>query len=443
MRHATTRPRTGGRQRRAHRLVLVLGLLAALFLAGAQQASAHPLSTSAVLLDLDTDHVTATVELPLDQLDVALERTCTADTVLEPATLAGLRSHVRAHMSATDADGRTWTTAVTGGAVETVDGVEHLVLDATLTPATGAVGDFTLHYDAVVDRLISHRAFVSARQGRTGDYTMLVMLSWQRQSVPVASAAAEASGGFLSAVHLGVEHISGGSDHLLFLVMLLLPAPLLARRRRWTGSDDLRGSVKGVVRVISAFTAGHSITLGLAAFGLVSLSTRLDESMIALSVLVSAVHAVRPLVPRGETWIAAGFGLVHGLAFAALLSDPGLTTGSVLTNLLGFNLGIELTRLVVVALLMPSLLLLARTPAYPFARVAIAGTGVVLAAAWLAERTTLLSTNPLGAVADVLVERPFLLAGGLAAFACLARLVAGRKRIAFPARAREEAEAMR
>jgi hypothetical protein len=86
-----------------------------------------------------------------------------------------------------------------------------------------------------------------------------------------------------------------------------------------------------------------------------------------------------PIVRGGEIWIAAGFGLMHGLAFATLLGRLDLTRGSLVTELLGFNLGIELTRLLVVALIMPSLLALSRTQLYPAVRAALANGGIVLA----------------------------------------------------------------
>jgi HupE / UreJ protein len=131
-------------------------------------------------------------------------------------------------------------------------------------------------------------------------------------------------------------------------------------------------------------------------------------------------------------WIATGFGLMHGLAFATLLGQLDLSRTSLVTALLGFNLGIELTQLLVVALIMPSLIVLSRTPLYPVVRVALAGVGIVLAAAWLAERTTLTASNPLEPVTTTLVAHPFLTAATLACVATIARS-ADRRRIAVAA----------
>ncbi|HEY0240911.1 MAG TPA: HupE/UreJ family protein [Friedmanniella sp.] len=421
--------------RRGTRVLLAAAGVAAVLLGPTATAEAHPLSTSAVLLDVDRTVVTATVELPLDELSVARDQTLTATTVVEPRTLADLRAYVQGDLSASDAGGRTWTTAVTGGRVERVDGVDDLVLDATLTPASGLVGDFVLHDDGVMDELMSHRVFVSGRYGHVGAYTTLAMLSWQSQTVPVASAPATGSGtsaqGFVAAVRLGVHHIATGSDHLLFLIMLLLPAPLVAAGRRWrgvqdSGAADTRRAVRRVVHVVTAFAVGHSCTLVLGALGWVTLPPRLVESGIAVSVLVSAIHAVRPLVRRGEVLIAGGFGLLHGLAFAALLGSLDLSRSSLVTTLLGFNVGIELSQLLVVALVMPSLLLLARTPAYGVVRLGAAALGALLATGWVVNRVGLIPANPLEPMGDLLVDHPLALALGLG---LLAAGVAGGRRV--------------
>ncbi|MCW2790700.1 MAG: HupE / UreJ protein [Aeromicrobium sp.] len=391
-------------------LVLIVGASTA--------ASAHPLSTSAVLLDINAAQVDAKVELPLDQLSIALDKNLTATSVLAPSTLIGLRTYVQAHMSATDSSQGAWTTSVNGGQVERIDGVDHLVLDAALVPASGDVGDFELHYDAIVDTLQSHRVFVSARHGDTGSYTTLVMLSWQRTSVPVVSASAPAAtSGFTSAVELGYDHIRSGSDHLLFLLMLLLPAPLLVRGRRWVRRPDIGSGVWRIVHAVTAFAIGHSIALVMGAVGLVHLPTRAVEAGIALSVLISALHAIRPIVRRGEVVIAVSFGLLHGLSFASVINELDLGRSSFVSTLLGSNLGIELTQLLVVALVMPSLMLLSRTRAYELVRGGIAGIGVILAAAWFGERLSLMPRNPLEPIAAVLVEHPLRLAAALAALA--------------------------
>ncbi|WP_250009869.1 HupE/UreJ family protein [Actinoplanes sp. M2I2] len=386
--------------------------------AAPQPAQAHPLSTTAVLLSAEAGRVTGRVQLPIDRLAIALDQPLTTAAVQQPGKIDELRGYMLSHMSAADQAGP-WAVTAGDGAVETIDGVDHLVFAIVLQPPNHQVGDFQLTYDAILHRLVSHKVFVSLRPGSGKDYTTVGVLDWQQHTVAVPAAGAAPQDGFTAAVHLGIRHIAEGADHLLFLIMLLLPAPLLARRRRWVRSDDLRRNCWRVVHVVTAFAIGHSITLALGALGYISVPTRVVESLIALSILVSGVHAIKPLVPGGEAWIAAGFGLMHGLAFAALLGDLGLGRGSLVADLLGFNIGIELTQLIVVALLMPSLLVLSRTKIYPGVRITAAGIGVVLAAAWLAERTTLIVANPFNHLTDALIEHPFLVAVTIALIAAI------------------------
>lgn len=135
---------------------------------------------------------------------------------------------------------------------------------------------------------------------------------------------------------LGVEHILGGIDHLLFVVGLLF---LVGFRRQllWT---------------ITAFTVAHSLTLGLSALGWLSLRAAPVEAVIALSIVLLAAEALRPrptLTRRLPALVAFGFGLIHGLGFAGALAEIGLPQHALLLALFTFNLGVELGQLLVVA----------------------------------------------------------------------------------------------
>jgi len=400
-------------------VLLVLGLLGVVGVAAAPTASAHPLSFTAILLDVGPDRVTGEVQLPIDRLSIALERPAlTPEVVSDPAELAQLAGYVAEHTAVASGEGA-WDVEVTGGRVERIDGVDHLVYDLVLTPPGGRVQDFTLGYDGIVHHLTSHRVLVSVRAAGAAEHVTAGVIDWRVQEVAIGTGSTVA-GGFLSSLRLGIEHIAEGADHLLFLVLLLLPAPLLASAGRWIRRDDLRRASWRVVHVVTAFALGHSLTLVLGAVGLVQIDSRVVESLIAVSILASAGHALRPLVPGGETVIAVGFGLVHGLAFAALIDQLGLGRGSLVVDLLGFNLGIEIAQLLVVALLMPSLALLSRTMIYPGVRIALASAGAVLAAGWLVERVSGVAIGPLDAVSTALVEHPFAVAGALAAVTALA-----------------------
>jgi hypothetical protein len=394
----------------------IAALLALAWLPAA--ASAHPMSTSAVLLDVGTHQVTGEAQLPLDRLEVALDRELT------PAAAAGplrerIERYTRERIHATGAGGKQWAVAVSGGHVAKIDGADHLVMALRLTPPGGSVGDFTLSYAVIIEQLATHKAIATIRsqwdKGTTSrNPEALGVFDWHTNALRVDGDGGSWLRGFGATAGLGLQHIGEGADHLLFLLLLLIPAPLVARGGRWRRRDDARAGVIRVVHVVTAFAIGHSITLALATLGLIALPARLVESLIALSILVAAVHALRPLLPHGEALIAVGFGLVHGLAFATLLGDLGLGGGALASSLLGFNLGIELTQLVAVALLMPSLWLLSRREPYDAVRVAIAVAGVVLSGAWFLERTRLVGGDPFADITTTLVEHPFVVAAAFA-----------------------------
>ena len=205
---------------------------------------------------------------------------------------------------------------------------------------------------------------------------------------------------FADFVKEGVLHIWIGFDHILFLLALLLPAVLVRSRvpgEPWTGAPSFGYAFWDVFRVVTSFTVAHSITLTLAALGVVSFPSRIVESAIAASVVLAALNNVRPMVYRARWIIAFVFGLIHGFGFASVLADLGLPTDALLLSLVAFNVGVELGQLAIVAVFLPIAYTLRNTRFYRRALL-IGGSLVVaaLAAVWLVERAFTLALLPGG-----------------------------------------------
>ena len=185
----------------------------------------------------------------------------------------------------------------------------------------------------------------------------------------------------------GTFHIWIGFDHVLFLLSLLLPAVLVHESRRWTGVGSFRAALTEVLWVVTAFTVAHSITLSIAALQIVELPSRLVESAIAASVALAAANNLWPVVERRRWLVAFGFGLIHGFGFASVLTELGLPKDALLLSLLGFNVGVEVGQLVIVACFLPAAYLLRNTPLYRKG-VFVGGSVLTLLVAlvWLAER---------------------------------------------------------
>jgi len=192
---------------------------------------------------------------------------------------------------------------------------------------------------------------------------------------------------FLDYTREGVWHIWIGFDHILFLLALLLPAVLYRSKKHWEAVTSFRPALIDVLKIVTAFTLAHSITLSLATLGVLTLPTRLVESAIAASVVLSALNNIFPLF-EGRRWIVAfTFGLIHGFGFASVLADLGLPQDALLLALVGFNLGVEGGQLAIVSVFLPLAYYLRGTRFY---HRAVLFTGslliMLLASIWLVER---------------------------------------------------------
>jgi hypothetical protein len=210
------------------------------------------------------------------------------------------------------------------------------------------------------------------------------------------SASDAAPSSFAGFVREGIHHILVGYDHVLFLLSLLLPSVWTrsrsidpatgAARTRWAPSPALRPVLANVLKVVTAFTVAHSITLALAVLGVVDPPSRWVESLIAASVVLAALNNLWPVISEARWKLTFVFGLVHGFGFASALKDAGLAHGALAAPLVGFNVGVEIGQLCIVALVLPLAWSLRSTRAYrgTFAAGSLAIAAV--AGVWLVQR---------------------------------------------------------
>jgi len=249
-------------------------------------------------------------------------------------------------------------------------------------PRPGAT--LTVDYRLLFDIDPQHRGLLQYVEAGAAS-SVIFGVDSHRQSI--GGAAAGPFEQFRQYVRDGIWHIWLGFDHILFLLSLLLPAVLLRRGHAWLPATSFGAVAIDVAKIVTAFTIAHSITLTLATLGVVSPNGRWVESGIALSVALAALNNVFPLVKNGR-WVAAfGFGLIHGFGFASALKDLGLPTGSLVLSLFGFNVGVEIGQLAIVALFLPIAFALRETWAYR--RALLAGGSIAIATiagVWLVER---------------------------------------------------------
>ncbi len=363
--------------------------------------------STAVMLDFGHGAVSAELILPLQELQLGFKQ----PLIDQPEQVIlkygpALKGYLLEHIHPTAPDGRPWTVEVADMKVQMQEQPFDLVVHLWMRPPSGApLRQFKLNYDVIVHEVVSHKAFIFVRNDwneahfRPADQVppmpeAIGLIRYLVYSVDINRTGGSFWRGFASVMALGVQHIAGGLDHLLFLFVLLLPAPLLSEGRRWGAFRGLKGSFLQLLKIVTAFTLGHSLTLLIGGMGWLRLPQRPVEILIAVSILVSAIHAIRPIFAGKEPWVAGGFGLVHGLAFSSSIAQFGFSPWHLVMTILGFNVGIELMQLAVVVMLVPLLILLSRSQTYAPVRLTGATLAALAALVWIGARVEFWKKDP-------------------------------------------------
>jgi len=381
----------------------------------ASAAQAHKPSDSYLSVSAQGSQLSGQWDIALRDLDFAIGLDADGDGTITWGELRARHADIAAYARARlllKADGQACELSVGAQLVdEHTDGAYsvlplHWACPGRATGATGAaIRTLSLDYRLFADLDPQHRGLLKlSAAGNTRTAVFGPAAAQQEFELGQASGWQQ----FVGYAREGVWHIWIGFDHILFLLSLLLPAVLVWRKpdgpRRglaWGRAADWRPvpnaaqALWGVLRIVTAFTLAHSITLTLATLGVVSLPTRMVEATIAASVVVAALNNVFPLF-TGRRWtVAFGFGLVHGFGFASVLADLGLPQGALALALVGFNLGVEAGQLAIVAVFLPLAYALRRTVLYrQGVRIAGSLSIAALAGVWFAERAFNLKLLP-------------------------------------------------
>jgi hypothetical protein len=347
---------------------------------------AHKPSDSYLTLTVDENQVAGQWDIALRDLDFAIGLDTNADGVIT-------WSEVQARQKEIDAYALSRLRLSAAGQACPLRATEHLIDDHT--DGAYAVLRFQASCPAIAGSLqVKYQLFFDIDPQHKG----LLRLQYQGASITgifgpdnadqtLSLQAPSRLRQFLDYLREGVWHIWIGYDHILFLLALLLPAVVVREAGRWQAVAAFRSAFWSVLRIVTAFTVAHSVTLTLATLGVISLPSRWVESTIAASVIVAALNNVYPLF-RERRWVMAFlFGLIHGFGFASVLTDLGLPQDALVIALVGFNVGVETGQLAIVAGFLPLIYFLRRT--WFYRHVLLTGGSIliaILALVWFVER---------------------------------------------------------
>jgi hypothetical protein len=365
--------------------ILVL-VAAALF---AVPAHAHKPSDSYLTVYADGKTLHGQWDIALRDLEYAIGLDANGNGEITWGELKAKQAEVDAYALARlalRADAKPCHLEPTGHLVDDHTDGAYVVLRFSAQCAEESYKAFEIEYSLFFDLDPTHRGLVRIERAKD---SLTGILSPDKPRMQIGAEGRSTLRQFADYVVEGTWHIWIGFDHILFLVSLLLPSVFVfsGKQNQWLPAERFRDTFWDVIRVATAFTLAHSITLSLAALSIVQLPSRLVESMIALSVVLAALNNIWPLV-HGRRWLVAfGFGLIHGFGFASVLADLGLPRNALLIALVGFNVGVEIGQIAIISGFLPVAYALRRTAAYR--RVIFVGGSAaiaVVAAIWLIER---------------------------------------------------------
>ncbi|GAA3968490.1 HupE/UreJ family protein [Allohahella marinimesophila] len=260
--------------------------------------------------------------------------------------------------------------------------------------------DCIIAADAVIDVSASafftsdplHRTIVSVSGPGWPSLQQVLASSEDEAEFETAADSATTADIFTTFIYQGIWHIAIGLDHILFVFALLLTVVLVKEGHSWRPARSNRAVFLQTLKLVTAFTVAHSITLSLSVLGLIQGSAVWVESIIALSVAVVALNNIRPILSDRLWAVTFIFGLIHGVGFASVLLDLGLPPEARGLALLAFNIGVECGQLLLVVLVLPLLLALRHWLPYrrwimPVLSLMIA----LMAVYWIGERTGVMS----------------------------------------------------
>lgn len=370
-----------GARRRAVLLALPSLLALAMLCVDAEPAQAHGVAIGQSKIRQDGNVVHYELAVNYDQLAKRVSLADTGASGSPPPELTDTQRQTALHEHKEDLAAYIGShvrvfvdSAACTSTLETVEVLRHrrelfaVIALGYHCPATS--GAYTVHYDLFFD---SKSATESVSQVNVADYELggaagRIVFEPGNQRLNAGGPGILASAGRF--IVLGFQHILGGIDHVLFILVLLLGARTLT----------------GVIRVATAFTAAHSVTLALAAIGWVSLPPSIVEPLIAASIAYVAVENIIRGETRHRLLVVFAFGLMHGLGFADALNLTGETTWRLISSLLAFNIGIEVGQAVIIVAVWPLLLLARRQRWQRLAQVATSGVIACLGSLWVLER---------------------------------------------------------
>ncbi|HQU73834.1 MAG: HupE/UreJ family protein [Calditrichaeota bacterium] len=372
-----------------------MAILAAAILLGNLSLSAHSLGQSYVFLNITEQNISGRFEITLPDLNRVVQQDY-PDLVITPENLAEHRDLIEAYYQGKvsfAAEGRNLPFSFTGTTFLETDIANYAGFNFDLENPGEKIPDLlTIDYRVFFELDSQHQGLLVIEtfwRANLFNNERVVSLSFSPEDPVQELDLAHFSifRGIGGVIKLGIKHILIGIDHILFLIALILPSVMIRRRDEWEPVSAFRPALLYVVKIVTLFTIAHSVTLSLAALGIVELNSRFVESVIALSIAIAALDILFPIFHGRIGVVVFVFGLFHGFGFASVLGHLGVLGEHLALSLFSFNLGVEIGQIAVICLVFPLLFLLRKLVIYrPVLMNAGSVVLILIAMMWFVER---------------------------------------------------------
>jgi hypothetical protein len=355
-------------------------------------AIAHDLKQSYLFLSINDTSIDGRLEINIVDLNDALPLNLPEDKSVKPADIQPHVDDIKAYFSEKISIDLGQGLVLDDYTLHSIEQVQFLSFNFTFDNLPVIPDYIDFEYAVLFDVKSDHNGFVVIENDwRSGTFNqeanIALVFKPGDTNKRLDMTGASVTQGYIEMLKLGIHHIWDGIDHILFLFALLLPAVLYRVKSQWHPTEKFYPSFIYVVKIVSVFTLAHTITLSAATLGFMSLSSRLVESIIAISIAIAALDMLTPIF-RGRIWLVIFiFGLFHGFGFASVLASYTIPDSYLTWSLLAFNLGVEVGQVVIVAVVVPILFLLRNQSFYiPIILKVGAAILIVISMYWFIER---------------------------------------------------------
>ena len=345
------------------RTIINLVLITMLCLIWHSSASAHALKQSYVFLSISDDSIDGRFEINIVDLNEALDINLATDNSVKPQDIQAYLPAIKTYISERVKIDLGQGMVLDDFFLHSLPNVQYLAFPFSIENLETIPLYIDFEFAVLFDKNTDHRGFVVIENDwRTGTFNdegnIALIFNPGETKRRLDLSESTVTQGYIEMLKLGIHHIWEGIDHILFLFALLLPAVLVRVKGEWEATEKFYPAFIHVVKIVSVFTLAHTITLTAATLGLLSLSSRVVESIIAISIAIAALDMLTPIF-RGRIWILIFvFGLFHGFGFASVLASYTIPDSYLTWSLLAFNLGVELGQVAIVAAVVPVLYIL-------------------------------------------------------------------------------------